>query len=408
MGRLFTLLALYFAQGLPFGFQVTALPLLLRERGVSLEAIGFAGVLAAPWMAKALWAPWVDRYGHLGFGRRKSWIVPMQLCLVICALIASRNERLEVLLVLVFVMNAFAATMDIAVDGLAVSWIRPSELGIANAFQVVGYKLGMLTGGGLLLWASARIGHRGVFEAMAALLVLVLFVALSIRENRPTAVGSTDSNAPVVSLREIWLLLRAALRERSTLPLLAVIVTYKLGESLADGMWKPMLFDKGFDKGDIGLWNGTYGMIASFAGSLLAGVWTRARPLQVALIGIALFRAAGVGAEWWISVVNASARDVIVVTCIEHFLGGALTTVVFALMMRHTRREIGGTHFTLLASLEVLGKSLLGAWSGVIATGIGYSGLFATATVLSIGFAALAAWARAPLTAAEPIAAEPA
>lgn len=401
MSRLFTLLALYFAQGLPFGFQVTALPLLLRERGVSLEAIGFAGVLAAPWMAKALWAPWVDRYGHIGFGRRKSWIVPMQLGLIVCALIASRNEGFELLLVLVFVMNAFAATMDIAVDGLAVSWIRPSQLGIANAFQVVGYKLGMLTGGGLLIWAGARIGHRGMFEAMAALLLLVLFVALSIREDKPTDAGSTSSNASLVSMREIWLLLRAALSERSTLPLLSVIVTYKLGESLADGMWKPMLFDKGFDKGDIGLWNGTYGMIASFAGSLLAGVWTRRRPLPVALIGIAVFRAAGIGAEWWISAVDASALDVIVVSCIEHFLGGALTTVVFALMMRHTCREIGGTHFTLLASIEVLGKSLPGALSGVVAASAGYAGLFATATVLSIGFAVLAVWARAPLTAAE-------
>jgi MFS transporter, PAT family, beta-lactamase induction signal transducer AmpG len=401
MGRLFTLLILYFAQGLPFGFQVTALPLLLRERGVSLEAIGFAGVLAAPWMAKALWAPWVDRYGNIAFGRRKSWIVPMQLGLVACALIASRNERLEVLLALVFVMNAFAATQDIAVDGLAVSWIRPSELGIANAFQVVGYKLGMLTGGGLLLWASARIGHRGMFEAMAAMLLIVLVVAISIREQKPDVDAASDSAAKLLSLREIWLLLRAALRERSTLPLLAVILTYKLGESLADGMWKPMLFDKGFSKADIGLWNGTYGMVASFAGSLLAGLWTRARPLQVALIGIALFRAVGVAAEWWVSAVDVNDVDVIVVSCVEHFLGGALTTVVFALMMRHTRREIGGTHFTLLASIEVLGKSLLGAWSGVIAAKAGYSGLFATATVLSVAFVVLTLWVRAPLTAAD-------
>jgi PAT family beta-lactamase induction signal transducer AmpG len=61
--KLATLLTLYFAQGLPFGFQATALPLMLRERGVSLQAIGFASVLATPWLAKALWAPWVDRYG---------------------------------------------------------------------------------------------------------------------------------------------------------------------------------------------------------------------------------------------------------------------------------------------------------------------------------------------------------
>lgn len=404
MSRLFTLLVLYFAQGLPFGFQVTALPLLLRERGVSLEAIGFAGVLTLPWMAKALWAPWVDRFGSIAFGRRKSWIVPMQLGLVVCALIASRNEQLEVLLALVFVMNAFAATQDIAVDGLAVSWIRPSELGVANAFQVVGYKLGMLTGGGLLLWASARIGQRGMFEAMAGLLLIVLLVAISIRERKPGAEVASD--AKLLSLREIWLLLRAALRERTTLPLLAVIVTYKMGESLADGMWKPMLFDKGFDKADIGLWNGTYGMVASFAGSLLAGLWTRARPLQVALMVIALLRAAGIAAEWWVSVVDVNDVDVIVVTCVEHFLGGALTTVVFALMMRHTLREIGGTHFTLLASIEVLGKSLLGVWSGVIAASAGYSGLFATATVLSIAFVALAFWVRTPLTAAEPVVVE--
>ena len=38
-------------------------------------------------------------------------------------------------------------------------------------------------------------------------------------------------------------------------------------------------------------------------------------------------------------------------TCVEHLLGGALTTVLFALMMRHTDREIGATHYTLLAEL---------------------------------------------------------
>jgi hypothetical protein len=226
-----------------------------------------------------------------------------------------------------------------------------------------------------------------------------MIFAFSIREQEPESLDKTSTQP--VSLREIWLLLRATLRERRTLPLLVVIVSYKMGESLADGMWKPMLFDKGFAIADIGLWNGTYGMVASFIGSLLAGVWTRGRPLPIALISIAVFRAAGVGAEWWVSTVPVSAASVILVSCIEHFLGGALTTVVFALMMSQTRREIGGTHFTLLASLEVLGKSLLGMWSGVLAVALGYSGLFATATALSIAFAWLTFYVRAPLMAAD-------
>jgi MFS transporter, PAT family, beta-lactamase induction signal transducer AmpG len=398
--RLITLLVLYFAQGLPFGFQVTALPLLLRERGVSLQSIGFAGVLTLPWMAKTLWAPWVDRFGNAAFGRRKSWIVPLQLCLAIAAVIAGRTERLEYLLVLVFLMNLFAATQDIAVDGLAVRWISPEQLGVANAFQVVGYKLGMLTGGGLLLWASTHIGYQGMFNAMAGLMLIVLLVALSLREpaSDPRAADGGDARS---SIRAVIVQLKDALRDRAALPLFGVILTYKLGESLADAMWKPMLFDKGFAAADIGLWNGTYGMLASFAGSLLAGMWTRTRALPLALLGIAMLRVVGIAAEWWISVVPATSVEVIVVSAVEHFFGGALTTVMFALMMRHTKRDIGGTHYTALASLEVLGKSTPGALSGVIAAALGYPGLFAIATALSACFALFAYAVRTHLLAAE-------
>ena len=400
MRRLAVLLLFYFTQGLPFGFQVTALPLLLRERGVSLQSISFAGLLAAPWMAKALWAPWVDRFGNAAFGRRKSWIVPMQLGLVICAVIASRAEQTQLLLILVFFMNLFAATQDIAVDGLAVSWIRPGDLGIANAFQVVGYKLGMLTGGGLLLWASARIGYSGMFEVMAVLILMVMIVAVFMREDR-TSAGSNTGQSQKLTLRDIWQLLKDALRSRATLPLIVVVLSYKAGETLADGMWKPMLFDRGFASADIGIWNGTYGMIASFIGSLLGGLWIRARPIPAALFGTAALRAIGVGAEWWVSVMQVGAASVIVVTCIEHLLSGAITTVLFALMMRHTRREIGGTHYTLLASLEVLGKGTLGMFSGAIAQRLGYSALFGLATALSLAFALLAYALRAPLMAAD-------
>jgi len=162
-----------------------------------------------------------------------------------------------------------------------------------------------------------------------------------------------------------------------------------------------MLFDRGFASADIGMWNGTYGMIASFIGSLLGGLWIRAHPIPAALFGTAALRAIGVGAEWWVSVAQVGAAGIIVVTCIEHLLSGAITTVLFALMMRHTRREIGGTHYTLLASLEVLGKGMLGFFSGAIAQRLGYATLFAIATMLSLAFAALAYAMRAPLTAAD-------
>ena len=79
-GRLGILWTLYFVQGLPFGFQATALPVYLRSAGMTLAGVGLATALALPWSLKILWAPLVDRYGSARFGRRRSWILPLQLC----------------------------------------------------------------------------------------------------------------------------------------------------------------------------------------------------------------------------------------------------------------------------------------------------------------------------------------
>jgi MFS family permease len=396
MRKLPALFALYFAQGLPFGFQASALPLMLRERGVSLEAIGFSSVLAAPWLSKPLWAPLVDRYGNRRFGRRKSWIVPVQAGLVACCLLAAASADMRTLAAVILVMNLLAATQDIAVDALAVSWLGPEQLGPANAIQVVGYKLGMLTGGGLLVWASARIGWAGLFQAMAALMLGVLLISLRLPEVPNEELGPSTP----VALRTIAVRLRDAFKQPTMTALLLVVVTYKMGETLADGMWKPMLFDRGFSSAQIGLWAGTYGMAFSLLGSASAGWLVRKIALPTALFWTALARTAGLAGEWWISATpGTTASAVIGVTCLEHLLGGAITTVLFALMMRHTDREIGATHFSLLASLELWGKLPFGALSGVLAARLGYEALFALGTGLSLAFVLVARALRTRLSA---------
>ncbi|MBL8958005.1 MAG: MFS transporter, partial [Myxococcaceae bacterium] len=146
---------LYFVQGLPYGFQDTALPGFLTKLGVSMTAIGFASALSWPWALKPLWAPVVDRYGHTGFGKRKSWIVPLQFLLAVACFAAAYSEpstSLTRLIFIVLVMNVLTATQDIAVDGYAVDRLGAADLGFGNSAQVVGYKIGMLVGGGLL-WA---------------------------------------------------------------------------------------------------------------------------------------------------------------------------------------------------------------------------------------------------------------
>jgi PAT family beta-lactamase induction signal transducer AmpG len=69
VGRFALLGTLYFAQGLPFGFFVQAIPVILRSAGVSLSAIGFTSLLTLPWALKFLWAPYLDRVYSPRLGR---------------------------------------------------------------------------------------------------------------------------------------------------------------------------------------------------------------------------------------------------------------------------------------------------------------------------------------------------
>lgn len=385
--RLGILWALYFVQGLPFGFQATALPVYLRAHGASLAEIGLATLLALPWMLKLFWSPLVDRYGSHRFGRRRSWIVPLQVALAATCGVAALvppTHQLGLLLALVLLMNVLAATMDIAVDGLAVDVLERQELGHGNTAQVVGYKMGMLTGGGLLVWASGRIGWQGLFLAMAGLVGLGVAVTLVWRELHPPPAGRPDEPPTRPRLGEILTLLRRQTTSPTALWLLLFVATYKLGETMADTMFKPFLHDAGFSVEQIGLYIGTLGMLFSIGGSF-AGGWlaTRLRPLTAVGVAAAL-RAVPVAGEWWLSLVEPTRDRVLAVTSLEHFFGGALTTALFAYMMSRVDRRIGATHYTLLASVEVWGKLPASAVSGVITGATSYAFVFGLATVLSL------------------------
>lgn len=378
------LVALYFAQGLPTGFQARALPVYLREQGLSLTGVALAGALALPWMLKVLWSPLVDRYALPGFGRRKSWIVPAQAALALttgAAALVSPQDDLTLLLVLVFCMNLCAATQDIAVDGLAVDLLDDDELGPGNAAQVVGFKVGMLTSGGLLMAATDRIGWTGLFAAMSGLVVLVLLVSLTFREPAPSG-----QHAAPQRLKDIL----RALGRTMTLPgagwVLAFIATYKLGESMADTMFKPFLVDAGFTAAAIGELVGTYGMAFSVVGSILGGLLAARVPLTRAIAITATLRILPIVGEWWLSTTTPTEGAVLAVTCAEHLFGGMLTPCMFAFMMSRVDRRVGAAHYTLLASVEVFGKAPASWLSGVIADAYGYSVTFGLAVLGAAGF----------------------
>ncbi|MEM8931178.1 MAG: MFS transporter [Acidobacteriota bacterium] len=393
LAKLSILAVLYIVQGMPFGFQLIALPAYLREAGLSLTNIGLASALGLPWMFKVVWGPAVDRWGSARFGRRRSWILPLQVGLALsCAAAAfsEPGENLRTLLALVLLMNLFASAMDVAVDGLAIDLLDVEELGYGNITQVVGYKIGMLAGGGLLVWASDHIGWRGLFLAMAALVLLAMAATAAFREPGRMAIDDVEpTRARVSGLGEILRTLGRVLRQPGTAWLLIFIATYKLGETLADAMFRPFLFDVGYTVADIGLWLGTWGLLISLIGSFAGGVLASRIGLWPALAIAASLRATAVAAEWWLSLVEPTQARVIAVIAVEQCFGGMLTTALFAFMMASVDRRIGASHFATLATVEVGGKLLAASLSGVLADQTSYATVFGVATIISFAFLGL-------------------
>jgi PAT family beta-lactamase induction signal transducer AmpG len=398
--RLVVLSVFYLVQGLPFGFQATALPVYLTTSGVSLTNIGFAGALSAPWLLKPLWAPLVDRYTNERFGRRRSWIVPLQAALASTCLAAAfvPAESLWLLLGLIALMNLFAATMDIAVDGLAVDLLAAEELGYGNIAQVVGYKIGMLIGGGILVWASRWIGWNGLFLVITGLIVAALLVAFAWREP-PARVDTTPADTNTTeSFRALFKTLGVALRRPGGLALLVVVASYKTGEAVADGMVEPFLLRRAlWDESDVGLVIGVGGMGFSLLGSFLGGFLASRLGVYRALIGFAVFRTMSIGAVVWLGMLvpeQVGVAEVVFAKGWEELAGGGLTTAMFAFMMARVDRRIGATHYTLLAGVEVAGKAPGGLLSGVLADAIGFAGTFAVGLGLSVVFLPLLALVR--------------
>lgn len=380
--KLGLLSVLYFVQGMPYGFQLTALPIYLWQQGVSVTGIGFLGALWFPWLLKPLWAPLVERYGSERIGRRKSWILPLQGALAVTCLaaaFATTPETIPVLLGLVFLMNLFAATQDIPVDGLAVDLLKDHNLGWGNAIQVGAYKVGALAGGGLLGWASKYIGWEGLFVAMAALSLLALAVTASSRE--PARLEAND--APKTSLREVMRQLRAALTVPGTGWLLLFIGFYKFGESISDALYRPFLLKSGFEGSQVALWTGTWGMVASLAGTA-AGGWLATRmPLLRSVAVTSTLRILPLVGRWLLAFTGPTAAGVLGVTLAEEFFGGSLTTAMFAFMMSRVDRRVGAAHFTLFAGMELLGKMPGGSLGGLLVGEAHWS--YAQAFLLGVG-----------------------
>ncbi|XP_032704100.1 major facilitator superfamily domain-containing protein 3 isoform X1 [Lontra canadensis] len=394
--KLLPLAGLYLVQGLPYGLQSGLLPVLLRARGLSLTRVGLAKVLYLPWLFKLVWAPLVDTRGSL-----RAWLMLSTAALgLVCGLLAALPPAeagpagLPVTVAgLLLLLNLGAAVQDVALDTLAVQLLEPAELGPGNTVQVVAYKLGAVLAGGGLLALVPTLSWPLLFLLLAATywLAAALVWAAPALQQLP---ASGPSEPPLRSLH----LLQDLLAMPGTLWTAGFVLTYKLGEQGASSLFPLFLLDRGIPTPELGLWNGVGAVVCSIVGSSLGGaLLARHRQPLPLLRSVLRFRLGGLACQTTLlfhldtpgvrlgpsTVLRGAA---LLSLCLQHLLGGLVTTTTFTLMMRCSQlapRALQATHYGLLATLELLGKLFLGTLAGALADSLGLPLCFAFFLALS-------------------------
>lgn len=377
--RLFSFTVLYIAQGLPFGLVSYALPAYLAEQGVSAGAIGsFIGIASLPWSFKLLAGPLMDRFSYLAMGRRRPWVIVSQLCLVLTgvafAFFPGGLENLAVLTALCFLLNAFAATQDVAVDGMAIDVLPQEEHGRANAFMAFGQVLGISGSTTISAFTVLHFGMAGVALMLMLGFGLILLWCVVVRERPGEKVLPWTEGGPTrrsldlraAGWKEIATNLAKALFLPASLLMLCVAFLFRF----ADGFWitvAPVVVvqELGLASTVYSSWTAAASFIAAIAG-LAVGLWIDKRGAKL-LYGSALLAyglvAVGVGlaAPAW-----PSPAFLLLVLFLQAFVYQGVFVSFIATSMSLCWTKVAATQFAIYMAWANLGRSFgAGAMSGL-------------------------------------------
>lgn len=382
--KMAVLALLGFASGLPLYLTSKTLQAWMTVEGVDLTAIGLFSLVSIPYSFKFLWSPLLDRFVPPFLGRRRGWLVLIQLGLILAiAAMAVQNpaQTLQLLAINAMVIAFLSATQDIATDAYRTDVLEKREMGAGAAVFVLGYRIALLITGSLALILADRLPWSTVYLLLAAFMAIGLFASLwapePLRQEQPP-----KSLADAVRLPFIEFFQRLGLL--NGLMILVFIVLYKLGDAVAANMATPFLLKTGFSQTDIGAIQGGMGLIATIVGTLAGGAFLSKlginRSLWIfggcqAISNLTYFVLAQLGKNYPFMVLTIN---------IENFCAGLGTAAFLAFFMNLCNARFSATQFALLSSLMAVSRDILVAPAGKIAQTTGWSLFFLLSFVAAI------------------------
>ncbi|MGY8683134.1 MFS transporter [Bradyrhizobium sp. UFLA05-153] len=360
------MVALASQQYLAIAFIYSAIPVILRGNGASLELVGLYGTAFVAFAVNFLWAPVVDRWSLNRLGLRRSWILVTQVAsttvLATMAFLNPKTDFVPVFLVSL-ALATIAATQRIATLGYIADTLDSGERPLGAALLGWGRAIGHVIGGAVCLQLIEIFGWRPALLGLTLLVAVFAGWVFAIPE--PLLCKGRSRSPQHLSIF-------AMLRNNDLWTTAAFIAPGVIGIAVAFATVQLRLVDIGFAAADIG-WIGALSNVVTYTiiAPLTSAILTRMAPHRGLIWGCAVL-AIGFGG----------------LSVIDHYLDVSVSAVasvgmVFAaLAVQHVtftswflglaRPGKTGTDVTFLTSV-MSAFALVGfAASGFLAARLGY------------------------------------
>ncbi len=374
--KMVVLALLGFASGLPLYLTSRTLQAWMRVEQIDLTTIGLFSLVALPYSLKWVWAPLIDRYAPPFLGRRRGWLVVMQVGLVVAiAAMSLQDPRrgLQLLALNALLIAVFSASQDLVIDAYRTDVLSERETGAGAAIWVTGYRVALLATGALAFVLADRMPWPMVYLALSALMAIGIAAAVWAPEpvqDQPSP--ATFADAVVLPFRDF--IGRAG--AGPAMLALVFVVLYKLPDYLAGSIATPFLLDVGFTQTDVGAIQGGLGIVATIVGALASGGLVARVGINRTLWIVGALQAASNLAYYGLALAGKNYPALVATIVVENFCTGLVAAGFIAFLMSLCSVRFSATQYALLSSLMGASRDILVAPAGGIAKATGWPVFF--------------------------------
>ncbi len=365
-----------FSSGMPLYVLFQLVPAWLRSEGTDLATIGAASLLTLPYTFKFLWAPMLDRYRLPFLGRRRGWTLASQILLIFSiGMLGSvdPSTALRTAFWLIFATSLFSATQDIVLDAYRRELLADDELGTGNSIFVNAYRLSSLIPGSLALILSDLLPWSIVYWTVGAFMSVGIVTTFFVPETADERIAPRTLTEAV---RDPFIEFFSRDGRRAAIAIIAFMLLYKLGDSMATALATPFYLDLGFSLTEVGTVAKFAGLWASFAGAALGGIIMLKVSINRALWMFGVVQIVSILGFAALAKIGYDAYALFAVVSFE-YIGVGLGTVAFtAFIAKQTSLSFTATQFALLTSIAVIPRTFANASTGFIINAVGYFNFF--------------------------------